>query len=70
MAITLNLAGELYKFGLNSEDWLIEKDRAHNQTGQHYILINRLDPDFQMRGSVAGHPGEAPHWKDLSIASI
>ena len=59
------LAGELYKFGLNHEDWHIEKDLSSDN---QYVLVNRLDPDFQMRGSVDFSSEQSAHWNEISIA--
>lgn len=62
-----SLVGELYKFGLNSEDWLIEKDQSQNN---QYLLVHRCDPDFQMRGSVEYRSQESGHWTEITIHSL
>jgi hypothetical protein len=61
------LVGELYKFGLNPEDWHIEKDQSLED---EYLLVHRMDPDFQMRGSVAFRSEENFQWSEIKIAGI
>ena len=62
-----SLVGELYKFGLNSEDWVIEKDHAQDN---QYLLVHVRDPDFQMRGSVEFRSEETLSWSEISIALV
>ncbi len=61
-----NLLGDLYRFGLNPNDWDIERDlKKENQ----FLIVNRRDPDFQLKGSVEYRPKDKAHWTELSIAS-
>ena len=61
------LFGELSKFGLNSVDWDLEKDNGLENT---FLLVNRHDPDFKLRGIVEYQSENTAHWTELSIASI
>ncbi len=62
-----SLINELYKFGLNPQDWNLEKDKNCDHL---YLLVNRKDPDFQMLGSLELRSDQNINWSEIQICNI
>ena len=61
------LTKDLNKFGLDPLDWKIEADPTREN---YYLLVNRKDPDFQMRGSAIHWSEDNIQWAKLSLISL
>ena len=60
----LKLSEQLKSFGLNPCEWSLERVQA-----LHFILINKMDQNFALRGQLE-YRNKTAHWKSLEVISL